>query len=538
MINQKPTREELKQQIRDLEKENRAILKALRELEDSEYLHRITLEKISDTVLITDDQGKIVYVCPNAKIIFGLSQSKVYRLGTIRKLLDGMVFNLSDLKSKNEITNIEWSIRDKSGHEHFLLINIKSVKIKNGTVLYVMRDITEFKRGEEERDNLKVQLHQAQKMEAIGTLAGGIAHDFNNLLMGIQGRASLISMDLDPAHPVQEHTKAIEKTIRSAANLTKQLLGFARGGKYEVRPVDINGLVAASAAMFGRTHKEIRVHLTEQPEPMVAEADRRQIEQVLLNIFVNAWQAMADGGELYLATSVSSLTEEDCSPHQIKAGRYVKISITDTGIGMDERTRQRIFDPFFTTKTKGRGTGLGLASAYGIIKNHGGIITVDSEVGRGATFNIYLPVSEQEPYKEVSIRESLIKGSETILLVDDEAIITDATKVMLEKLGYQVMVAKSGEEAVDAVLHKGDEIDLVILDLIMPGMDGGKAFDHIREIKPSMPVILASGYGMNEQVRLILQRGCNRFIQKPFNISKLSQNIRIILEEVKPPNQQ
>jgi CheY-like chemotaxis protein len=264
---------------------------------------------------------------------------------------------------------------------------------------------------------------------------------------------------------------------------------------------------------------------------MVVEADRRQLEQVLLNIFINAWQAMPDGGELYLSTSNSSLTETDCSPHQIEPGPYVKISITDTGIGMDEKTRQRVFDPFFSTKTKGRGSGLGLASAYGIIRNHSGIITVDSEVGQGTTFNIYLPVSDQKPVKEVSIRESLIKGSETILLVDDEAIIIGIAKAMLEKLGYQVMVAESGQQALESVRQKADEIHLVILDLIMPGMDGGTTFDRIREIQPAMPVILASGYGMNEQVREIIKRGCNGFMQKPFDISKLSQNIRKILDE-------
>ncbi len=239
---------------------------------------------------------------------------------------------------------------------------------------------------------------------------------------------------------------------------------------------------------------------------------------------------MPDGGELYLSTSINSLTKTESRPHQIDPGLYVKISITDTGIGMNERTRQQVFDPFFSTKAKGRGSGLGLASAYGIIKNHGGMITVESEVGRGTTFDIYLPVCDKEPHQEVFVRESLVKGSETILLVDDEKIIIDAAKAMLEKLGYRVMVAKNGWQAIDAVLKNEKEVDLVILDLIMPEIDGGTTFDHIREIQPAMPVILASGYGMNEQVRGILQRGCNAFIQKPFNISKLSQNIRNVLD--------
>jgi CheY-like chemotaxis protein len=299
-------------------------------------------------------------------------------------------------------------------------------------------------------------------------------------------------------------------------------------------PVDMNKLLSDSAELFGRTRKEIRIHTRMSIEPLVVEADRRQIEQVLLNLFVNAWQAMPEGGELYLETSIADLDETVCKPHQVQPGSYVKISVTDTGTGMDEAIRQQIFDPFFTTKEKGRGTGLGLASAYGVIKNHGGIITVASVVNQGTTFDIYLPVSEQDPYKEPPVQEKLIKGSEIVLLVDDEEIITSVGKTMLEKLGYSVILADSGEHAVDTVKRNADQIVLVILDLIMPGRDGSKTFDDIRAIKPTLPVILSSGYAMNEQVIEIMQRGCNGFIQKPFNISDLSQKVREILDEANP----
>jgi two-component system cell cycle sensor histidine kinase/response regulator CckA len=370
-------------------------------------------------------------------------------------------------------------------------------------------------------------------MESIGTLAGGIAHDFNNLLMGIQGRTSLMAMDLDISHPHAEHIQAIGEYIKSATDLTRQLLGFARGGKYEVRPIDINELVLKSAAMFGRTRKQIRIHSNIQHQTLVVEADRRQIDQVLLNMYVNAWQAMPDGGELSLETGIATLDETDCTPHQVEPGRFCRISITDTGIGMDEATLQRIFDPFFTTKEKSLGSGLGLASAYGIIKNHGGMITVSSRVGQGTSFNIYLPLTEKKAYQDTRVEEKPVSGSETILLVDDESMILDVGQAMLEKLGYCAMIATGGRQAIEQITKMGDKIDLVILDMIMPGMDGGKTFDRIREIQPALPVILSSGYAINGQATAIMARGCNGFIQKPFNISEFSKKIRTILDEAK-----
>jgi two-component system cell cycle sensor histidine kinase/response regulator CckA len=392
--------------------------------------------------------------------------------------------------------------------------------------LEIATDITNFKRMEQ-------QLQQTDKFEAIGTLAGGLAHDFNNLLMGIQGRASLMSVDLEPSHSHSEHINAIEDYIRSATDLTRQLLGFARGGKYEVKPTDINNLVHNCAKMFNRTRKETRLHAKFQDPPPVVAVDQRQIEQVLLNLFINAWQAMPGGGELYLETQIVALDDAYCKPYKVKPGRYAKVSVTDTGIGMNASVSQRIFDPFFTTKEKGRGTGLGLASAYGIIKNHDGIITVYSEVGHGTTFNIYLPLSDKEAYREAPLESRLIKGSETVLIVDDEEMILEVGQAMLETLGYRIVVADGGEQAVDVVKRKGNEIDLVILDLIMPGMNGSEVFDRIREIRPQMSVVLSSGYAINGQADEIMKRGCNGFLQKPFNISELSQKVRQILDEAK-----
>ncbi len=392
--------------------------------------------------------------------------------------------------------------------------------------LQIATDITDLKLMEQ-------QVQQTQKFEAIGTLAGGIAHDFNNLLMGIQGRASLLSVDLKSSHPGMEHIEAIEDYIRSAADLTKQLLGLARGGKYEVKPIDLNELLRKSVNMFGRTQKEIRIQTKMDAGHPVVEVDPGQIEQVLLNLYVNAWQAMPDGGDLYLESKIAPMGDYDFRQYGVNPGRYAKVSVTDTGIGMDPFTLQQIFDPFFTTKAKGRGTGLGLASAYGIIKNHDGVITVHSEIGNGTTFNIYLPLSGKSASLESSSSGKLVKGSETLLLIDDEAMILEVGRAMLEKLGYHVRIAESGQEALNVLQKKGHAIDLVILDLIMPGMDGSKVYDGVMEILPRMPVILSSGYTIDGQADKIMKKGCNGFIQKPFNIFELSKKVRQILDEVK-----
>ena len=393
-------------------------------------------------------------------------------------------------------------------------------------------DITDRKSAEEEKEKLEKVLLQAQKMEAVGTLAGGIAHDFNNLLMGIQGYTSLMLLTTDGNHPNYNKLKRIEEQVESGADLTAQLLGFARGGRYEITPTDLNALIKSTSNMFGRTKKEILIHEKLREDLWPVEVDQGQIEQVLLNLYVNAWQAMLKGGDLYLETDNIILDENYMKHFSVVPGRYVKISVTDSGIGMDEKTRQRIFEPFFTTKKMGRGTGLGLATVYGIIKGHQGIINVYSERGHGTTFTIYLPASEKKVTQERKVPESILKGHETILLVDDEEVIAAVTGEILESLGYNVLAARSGREAIEIYKATWEKIALVILDMIMPEIGGGETFDHLKEINPDVKVILSSGYSLSGQAVKIMEKGCYAFIQKPFTVMSLSQKIREVLDDV------
>lgn len=397
--------------------------------------------------------------------------------------------------------------------------------------LFALIDVTESVQSEKERKALEKQLQNAQKMEAIGTLAGGIAHDFNNLLAAIQGRVSLMLMDQDTVFANRVHLKEIDTYINSATELTRQLLAFAKGGKYEVKATNLNELIQNQNRMFGRTRKEISIHGTYERNLWPVEVNQGQIEQVILNLYVNAWQAMHDGGEIYVETQNVEFNGDCTQPHRAEPGKYVTLSVTDTGVGMAQEIQEKIFDPFFTTKEMGRGTGLGLASTYGIVKNHGGSIEVESQKGHGSTFTVYLPASQKEIVPEKKPTEDLLRGSETILFVDDEDILTEFAADLLGGLGYTVLIAGSGKEALEVYQKNWDRIDMVLLDMIMPGMSGGETYDNLKSLNPDIKALLSSGYSIDGQAVAILDRGCNGFIQKPFKIKQLSQKLREILDD-------
>jgi len=494
---------------------------------DQSALSASMLDQFDGFAIATNGKGRIVYANRAVARLSGFSPSEIQ---------GGTLENLFDLTERQQTaiencfdgltsTSFETIARTKSGST--FTVQLKAAPLnpetKEGGLAVFAIDISHEVR-------LERQLRQAQKMEAIGTLAGGIAHDFNNLLMGIQGNISLSLLDIEADSPYVKNLKKIEQYIQNGVDLTKQLLGFARGGKYEISLLNLNELLEEQNLMFSRTNKEIVFKNEFKPDLWSVEADRGQIEQVLMNLYLNALQAMPDGGTLTTRTANVTIDKDHYSPYFVKAGKYIQMTIEDTGVGMDESVQQRIFDPFFTTKEMGRGTGLGLASVYGIVKNHEGFINVFSKPGQGTRFEIYLPASAKTvPLKEKAV-EKFVEGRETVLLVDDEAMIVDVGSRMLQKLGYKVFTARDGIEAIEVFKKHQKKIDAIVLDMIMPRMGGGETYDRIKKIKPGVKVLLSSGYSINGQASEILKRGCNGFIQKPFNLQNLSQSLRTILE--------
>lgn len=501
-------------------------------LRQSETRLKAVFEANPDPVVVYDTNGHPQYLNPEFINVFGwtLEDLKGKRIPFVpddqKEITAAKIKELYDYQKP---VRFETARLTKDGQ--FLDIFISAAIIKDpesatSGMVVNLTDITEKKR-------LEARLQGAQRMEAIGTLAGGIAHDFNNLLMGIQGNASLLLFNKDAVHPDYEQLKNIENYVLQGSDLTSQLLGFARGGKYEVEVMNLNEVIKRENRMFTRTKKEIVIHEQYEKDLWSVKVSKGQIEQVLLNLYVNAWQAMPGGGDIFVQTNNILLDHHFIKPFQVTPGKYVKISITDSGTGMDEATLQRIFEPFFTTKKMGRGIGLGLASVYGIIKNHGGFIDVYSKKGEGTSFYIYLPAIDTQntlQNKEIGPTDKITLGTETILFVDDEDMITDVGRQLLEKLGYTVLTAGSGREAIEIYQKHLNEISLVIIDMIMPGLNGGETYDELKKIDSNIKVLLASGYSIDGQAQDILDRGCHGFIQKPFNIKRLSHKIRTVLD--------
>ena len=516
--------------------------KALRKSEDksreiyskakrAEQIYRSLLHSSADAIATYDLKGRTVYISPAFTKIFGwtLEEMKGKRMPFVPQSESestmAIIRNL--VEDGTQCQGFETKRYAKDGRLLDVSISASRYNDHEGNpigTLVILRDISEKKR-------LESQLQYIERMEAIGTLAGGIAHDFNNLMMGMLGNISLILYDIGSESPYYEKLKNIEKLIQSGSKLTSQLLGYARKGKYEIRPINLNQLVEESSETFGRTRKEIVIHREFAEDLSSVMADETQIQQILMNLFINAADAMPGGGDLFLKTL--NVTHEDIrdKPYKPRSGDYILLKVSDTGTGMGQKVMDRIFEPFFTTKDLGRGSGLGLASVYGIIKGHGGYIDVESKKGRGAIFSIYLPASEKSIQKTLEIPERIMEGNENILLVDDEALVINVGVQLLKKLGYTALEAQSGKEAIKIFMEGNHAIDMVILDMVMPDMSGGEVYDRIKRIDSNVKVLLSSGYSIDGQAAEILKRGCEGFIQKPYSMEDFSKKIREVLNK-------
>jgi PAS domain S-box-containing protein len=396
-----------------------------------------------------------------------------------------------------------------------------------------MWGVTQRQQAEMERRKLEMQLRQAQKMEAIGTLAGGIAHDFNNLLQAMQGHTELLLLDKTEEHPDFRGLQQIGRAVRRGSELTRQVLTFSRKVEARLQLIDMNRLIENLRSMLEHSiPRMIAIALDLAPEIWKVQADKAQMEQVIMNLVVNARDAMPSGGRLRIATRNIAIDMADGhSDLDILPGRYLELTVSDTGIGMDEETLKNIYDPFFTTKEIGKGTGLGLAMVYGIVKSHGGRIACHSLPGEGTRFTIYLPAAASETAAVESKPAARPEGgNETILLVDDEDFVRDLGGRILGGFGYRVLTAETGERALETFRGRQGAIDLVILDVIMPGMGGSRCLEELLKIDPRLPVIVASGYSADGPGSPLPPPGARGSLQKPYQMVEMLRLIRRVLD--------
>ncbi|MCP4676997.1 MAG: response regulator [Deltaproteobacteria bacterium] len=397
------------------------------------------------------------------------------------------------------------------------------------TIYSTARDISKRRSSDEEKCELEEQLRQSQKMEAVGTLAGGIAHDMNNVLGGIMGFASVLKMEIPLDDPRSRDIDEILTSAKRGRDLTRDLLGFARKGRFVKKRISLNRTVRETVNLLERTISKkiiIDVHLADRLDDI--EGDPSQVSHALLNLCLNAAEAMDGVNTLTLTTENRQLTRTESSRHpNLEPGRYVAVTVIDTGKGMDNETRQRVFEPFFTTKAPGEGTGLGLAMVYGTVTNHGGTVTVDSQIGRGTTVALLLPSAKGAPIApsrtsiSLSDHELRCRGMK-VLLVDDEALIRTAGQRMLEKLGVGVFLAENGIAGIETYRKHQSEIDLVILDMAMPEMDGAECFRRLIEFDPEVSILVSSGFAKGKDTEELLESGAVGFLPKPFEMKHLT----------------
>jgi PAS domain S-box-containing protein len=508
-----------------------------RELRRSEEKYRVLVENAPIGIISVDRDGGITEVNSRLLAILGspsVDATKAINMLTFAPLVEaGISEKVRICMEEARPIQTQLPYTSKWGKESYLRILLRPITVAEGDVIgcqAVVEDVTT-------QIVLEKQLQQAQKMEAIGTLAGGVAHDFNNLLQVVLGYADMLLMDKDAKHPDREALLAIRQAGRDGGDLVKGLLTFSARAGISPRPMNLNQEVRRVQAMLYRTiPKMIKVEVSLEDGLKTINADPGQMEQILLNLAVNARDAMPGGGTLTVETENVSLTKEYCETHlELEPGEYVLLTVSDTGHGIARDVAEHIFEPFYTTKAPDKGTGLGLATVFGIVRSHQGYIKCCSEPGIGTAFKIYLPVMDLLAEPDVATtREMPAFGTETILLVDDEEHVRNLGERILTRSGYTVLTARNGKEALEVYRHNKDEISLVILDLIMPEMGGKQCLEEILRTDPQAKVLVTSGYSVNGPTKDALEVGATGFINKPYDIKELARAVRKVLDEAGP----
>lgn len=531
----------LEDKLAELERTNEALRK-------SEEKYRLITDHMADTIWTMDLNLHFTYISPSIIRLLGFTVEETMEktleqiltpesLQVVLKVLEEeMVYEASGTADPDRIRSMELEEYKKDGSTVWVdnsLSFLRNHDDKAVAILGVTRDITDRKRAEQENTNLQQQYYQAQKMEAVGKLAGGVAHDFNNLLSIILGYGEIMMDDLPSGHPHHELLKEILEAGMRAKNLTRQLLVFSRNQPLEIKLVDVNALVAGFEKMIRRLiGEDIRLELVFTSKKPAVEADISQLEQVLMNLALNARDAMEDGGVLTIETDVVELDDLYASKKpNFVPGKYVMIAMTDTGTGIDRKILDRIFEPFFTTKSKEKGTGLGLATTYGIVKKHEGNIWVYTEQSRGTTFKIYLPLVSKEvmPESEPVTCTEPMDVPATILVVEDDPAVRKIACSILGGRCYEILDSGNPEEAVDIARNHKAPIHLLLSDIVMPGMKGPQVYEKISQYHPDIKVLYMSGYSENSIFRYGIDTDHTDFIQKPLTVKSLLAKVASML---------